>query len=174
MIALGVSTRRGVRLPSRCDVECLLACAHTAIGARLQCCMRTTHGTSGLLSGPLTGSLLHSLNVNLGALEKSEKARNLIFVCRALTAKASLPAVFPRRRSPPLSVPMARSRSRSRRARRPSAQVVPYPGVPRSFVWHEFMRHWRPCLPHAPTASDGRVFLCRSLPFLCGAEERAQ
>ena len=97
MIALGVSTRRGVRLPSRCNVECLLACAHTAIGACLQCCMRTTHGTSGVLSGPLTGSLLHSLNVNLGALEKSEKARNLIFVCRALSAKASLPAVAPRR-----------------------------------------------------------------------------
>ena len=84
-------------MPSRCNVECLLACAHTAIGARLQCCMRTTHGTSGVLSGPLTGSLLHSLNVNLGALEKSEKARNLIFVCRALSAKASLPAVAPRR-----------------------------------------------------------------------------
>ena len=37
--------------------------------------------------------------------------------------------------------------------------MVPYPGVPCSFVWHEFMRRWRPCLPHAPTASDGRVYV---------------
>ena len=65
------------------------------LGGELQ--MGTKHRTSGVLSGPLTGSLLHSLNVNLGALEKSEKARNLIFVCRALSAKASLPAVAPRR-----------------------------------------------------------------------------
>ena len=65
--------------------------------------------------------------------------------------------VAPRHRSKPLSIAMARSRSRSRRARRPSAQVVPYPGVPCSFVWHEFMRQWRQCLRHAPTASDGRV-----------------
>ena len=28
----------GGRLPSRCNVECLLACAHTAIGACFQCC----------------------------------------------------------------------------------------------------------------------------------------
>ena len=84
-------------MPSRCNVECLPACAHTAIGACLPCCMRTKHGTSGVRSGPLTGSLLHSLKVNLGALEESEKARNLIFVCRALSAKASLPAVAPRR-----------------------------------------------------------------------------
>ena len=94
---LGRFNSQGVRLPSRCNVECLLACAHTAIGTGLQCCMRTKHGTSGVLSGPLTGSLLHSLDVNLGALEKSEKARNLICVCRALSAKASLPAVAPRR-----------------------------------------------------------------------------
>ena len=117
VIALVVSTRRGsfafgaqrgmlARVRTQCN-RCVFAVlrgdarspwrAGTSqrLGDELQ--MGTKHGTSGVLSGPLTGSLLHSLNVNLGALEKSEKARNLIFVCRALSAKASLPAVAPRR-----------------------------------------------------------------------------
>ena len=80
--------------------------------------------SSGLLSGPLTGSLLHSLNFNIGSLEECGRARKFIFARRRVSAKTSLS----RRRSPPLSVPMARSCSRSRRARRPSLRAVP-PGA---------------------------------------------
>ena len=117
MIALDVSTRRGCvclrgatwnACPRAQTLQSVRVCSAAGdarspwragtsqrLGDDLQ--TGTNHCTSGVLSGPLTGSLLHSLSVNLGALEKSERARNLIFVCRALSAKASLPAVAPRR-----------------------------------------------------------------------------
>ena len=66
---------------------------------------RTANGqekcTSGLLSGPLTGTLLHSLKFNTGSLEKREKVRHLAIARRCVSAKASLPVTAPSRSALP-------------------------------------------------------------------------
>ena len=113
------------------------------------------HCTSGLLSGPLTGTLLHSLKVNIGCLEKREKVRFLVFARRCLSARASLRVTAPSRSALPWPDRALAHALPGEFLRRWS----PYPGVPCSLVWHEFMRQWRQCLRHAPTASDGRVLL---------------
>ena len=54
---------------------------------------------------------------------------------------------------------MARPRSRSRRTRRPSAEVVPHVGDHRGFNYGLFLRRWHSSLPHAPVSLGGRVHI---------------